>query len=224
MDSKRNHQEMFYKSAPKKIKLDAYKKQVKPNEGLEQDMETNAKNNASDMIESDSGLSVTKSGECSMGDDQTEAGVCVININANVVNEGVFEVSPDGNGQSRSGDETQMMYDAANEASIQQTDENLHTAQIGELNDETECDCKICCLNFHVILLRLLLETHSFDKMFAQCLQISPDQSLISEECKKHFKNSDGHGITIRCGKKIWWNVARTLWKRVSNPPWLPPY
>ncbi|KRY82840.1 hypothetical protein T4D_6244 [Trichinella pseudospiralis] len=65
--------------------------------------------------------------------------------------------------------------------------------------------------------------------MFAQCLQISPDQSLISEECKKHFKNvhsidSDGHGITIRCGKKIWWNVARTLWKRVSNPPWLPPY
>ncbi|KRZ86748.1 hypothetical protein T08_15278 [Trichinella sp. T8] len=48
-----------------------------------------------------------------MIDEEKKAGECVRNINADKVNEGVFEGSPDGNGQSSSRNEAQVMYDTA---------------------------------------------------------------------------------------------------------------
>ncbi|KRY96901.1 hypothetical protein T11_3546, partial [Trichinella zimbabwensis] len=74
MDCTENHQETLYEIALKKLKLDdhqldVHEKQVKPNEGLEetkqdeQVMETDAENNANDVIENDNELSVTGSGE-----------------------------------------------------------------------------------------------------------------------------------------------------------------
>ncbi|KRY08789.1 hypothetical protein T12_10460 [Trichinella patagoniensis] len=81
MESTENHQETFHEVGLEKLKLDDdqlkdYEKQVKPND---EDIE-----------------------ESSMLDEEKKAGEYVRNINADKVNEGVFEGSPDGNGQSSS--------------------------------------------------------------------------------------------------------------------------
>ncbi|KRZ74468.1 hypothetical protein T10_10387 [Trichinella papuae] len=197
MGSKENHQETLYESAPKRLKLDDhqlddYEKQVKPNEGFEktrqdeQAMKTDAENNANDVIENDNELSVTGSGERSMGDKEMEARECAISINADMVNEGVLEGSPDGNGQSCSRDEVPKQYDAEYETTNEQPVENLDTARNGVLSDETDCDCEIHHISPAFLLLCAMQRTHSFEELFAQCLQIRADPSLISEECEKH--------------------------------------
>ncbi|KRZ09852.1 hypothetical protein T11_9832 [Trichinella zimbabwensis] len=192
MDCTENHQETFYQSALKNLKLDDhqlddYEKQVKPNEGLEktkqdeQAMKTDAENNANDVIENDNELSVTGSEERSMGDEEMDAGKCVINMNADKMNEGVFDGSPDGNEQSHSRDEVPKQYDAEYEITNEQTNENLDTAQNGVLSDEIHCDCEIPHINPYFLLLRLMLQTHSFEELFAPYPEIRSDQS---EECE----------------------------------------
>ncbi|KRZ74429.1 hypothetical protein T10_12153 [Trichinella papuae] len=192
MDSNENHQETYYESARKYVKLDDhqlddYEKQVKSNEGLEetkqdeQAMETDAENNANDVIENDNELSVTGSGECSMGDGEMEAKDCVKNINADMVNEGLFDGSPDGNGQSRSRDEVPKQYDTEYETTNELTIENLDTAQNGVLADENDCDFETPHINPYFLLLRLMLQTHSFEELFAPYPEIRSDQS---EECE----------------------------------------
>ncbi|KRZ65186.1 hypothetical protein T10_5821 [Trichinella papuae] len=149
-------------------------------------MKTDAENNANDVIENDNELSVTGSGERSMGDKEMEARECAISINADMVNEGVLEGSPDGNGQSCSRDEVPKQYDAEYETTNEQPVENLDTARNGVLSDETDCDCEIHHISPAFLLLCAMQRTHSFEELFAQCLQIRADPSLISEECEKH--------------------------------------
>ncbi|KRZ14458.1 hypothetical protein T11_5087, partial [Trichinella zimbabwensis] len=183
MGSKENHQETLYEIALEKLKLDdhqldVHEKQVKPNEGLEetkqdeQAMETDAENNANDVIENDNELSVTGSGECSMGDAE-----CDININADMVNEGVLEGSADVNGQSRSRDEVPKQYDAEYEITNEQTNENLDTAENGVLSDEIHGDCVRCHINRAILLLRIMRQILSIMKLFVQFLEIRFDLS-----------------------------------------------
>ncbi|KRZ68492.1 hypothetical protein T10_9207 [Trichinella papuae] len=167
MDCTENHQETFYESAPKRLnlddhQLDAYEKPVKPHEGLgetkqdEQAMETDAENNANDVTENDNELSVTGRGQCSMPDEEMEAQECIININADMVNEGVLEGSPDRNKQSRSRDEVPKQYDAEYETTNELTIENLDTAQNGVLADENDSVCQICHISPAFQLLRIM--------------------------------------------------------------------
>ncbi|KRX69207.1 hypothetical protein T06_9830, partial [Trichinella sp. T6] len=102
-----------------KLKLDDdqlkdYEKQVKPNnEDIEetgqdeQAMETDDEKSSNSVIENESELAVSESRQRSMLDEEKKAGEYVRNINADKVNEGVFEGSPDGNGQSSSRNEAQ---------------------------------------------------------------------------------------------------------------------
>ncbi|KRZ65449.1 hypothetical protein T10_3599 [Trichinella papuae] len=119
-------------------------------------METDAENNANDVIENDNELSVTGSGECSMGDGEMEAKDCVKNINADMVNEGLFDGSPDGNGQSRSRDEVPKQYDTEYETTNEQIVENLDTARNGVLSDKIDSACEICHIRPAFQLLRIM--------------------------------------------------------------------
>ncbi|KRY08783.1 hypothetical protein T12_5155 [Trichinella patagoniensis] len=68
----------------------------------EQAMETDDENSSNSVIENESEQTVSESRQRSMLDEEKKAGEYVRNINADKVNEGVFEGSPDGNGQSSS--------------------------------------------------------------------------------------------------------------------------
>ncbi|XP_003370543.1 hypothetical protein Tsp_15854 [Trichinella spiralis] len=143
MERTENHQETFREVGLEMLKLDDdqlkdYEKQVKPNDEDieetgqdEQAMETDAENNSNSVIENKSELTVSESRQRSMLDEEKKAGESVRNINADKVNEGVFEGSPDGNGQSSSRNEAQVMHDTAPETTNEQTDENMDASQNG---------------------------------------------------------------------------------------------
>ncbi|KAL1236084.1 hypothetical protein T4B_13302 [Trichinella pseudospiralis] len=188
MDSKENNQE---RSAPKRLRLDDHQldvqeKQVKPNDKLEEtkQIEQAMETDAIKVIETDSERSVTGSGGCSMGGEKMEDRECVMNINADLVNEDVFEGLPDGNGQSRRQHETPVMYDAANETNNEEADENLDAAQTEILDHRTDCDCEICRLDTTSLLLNTIQELLCFVELFAQYLQIWFELSLMCEECE----------------------------------------
>ncbi|KRX30297.1 hypothetical protein T06_8421, partial [Trichinella sp. T6] len=103
-------------------------------------METDDEKSSNSVIENESELAVSESRQRSMLDEEKKAGEYVRNINADKVNEGVFEGSPDGNGQSSSRNEAQVMYDTARETTNEQADENMDASQNGVLGDEIDCD------------------------------------------------------------------------------------
>ncbi|KRZ13286.1 hypothetical protein T11_204 [Trichinella zimbabwensis] len=121
MDSTENHQEMLYENALKKPnmdnhQLDADKKQIQTNEGIEdikqdeQAAEAVAKNNASDVVETVTEQTVTGGGQCSERYLEMGAAECVSNINADPVIMPLFIVSPGGSGQSVKRNEATKQY------------------------------------------------------------------------------------------------------------------
>ncbi|XP_003367149.1 hypothetical protein Tsp_12254 [Trichinella spiralis] len=196
MERTENHQETFREVGLEMLKLDDdqlkdYEKQVKPNDEDieetgqdEQAMETDAENNSNSVIENKSELTVSESRQRSMLDEEKKAGESVRNINADKVNEGVFEGSPDGNGQSSSRTEAQVMYDTAPETTNEQTDENMDASQNGVLGDEIDCDRQISHICPAFLLLWSTRGTPCFNALLTEFLQIMSDPSL-SEECEE---------------------------------------
>ncbi|KRZ74483.1 hypothetical protein T10_6345 [Trichinella papuae] len=114
MDSNENHQETLYENALKKPKvqenqMDADEKHVKSNEGIEeskqnaQAVQIGAENNANCVIEIESELSITGSGQHSKRDEEMEADpeveVCVRKISPDSVDVSMYKVCADGNRQ-----------------------------------------------------------------------------------------------------------------------------
>ncbi|KRX19408.1 hypothetical protein T07_3365 [Trichinella nelsoni] len=196
MERTENHQEELHEVLLEKLKLDEdqlkdYEKQVKPNDEdieetghNEQTMETDDVNNSNSVVENESELTVSESRQRSMRDEEKTAGECIRNINADKVNEGVFEGSPDGNGQSSSRNEAQVMYDTAPETTNEQTDENNNASQNGVLGDEIDCDRQISHICPAFLLLWSMRGTPCFNALLTEFLQIMSDPSL-SEECKE---------------------------------------
>ncbi|KRY59336.1 hypothetical protein T03_11818 [Trichinella britovi] len=119
-----------------------------------------------------------------MLDEEKKAGEYVRNINADKVNEGVFEGSPDGNGQSSSRNEAQVMYDTARETTNEQADENMDASQNGVLGDEIDCDRQISHICLAFLLLWSMRGTPCFNALLTEFLQIMSDPSL-SEKCEE---------------------------------------
>ncbi|KRY99985.1 Enoyl-CoA delta isomerase 2, mitochondrial [Trichinella zimbabwensis] len=114
MDFNENHQETLYENALKKPKvqenqMDADEKHVKSNEGIEeskqnpQAVQIGAENNANCVIEIESELSITGSGQHSKRDEKMEAdpevAVCVKKISPDSVDVSMYKVCADGNRQ-----------------------------------------------------------------------------------------------------------------------------
>ncbi|KRX51557.1 hypothetical protein T09_10778 [Trichinella sp. T9] len=166
-----------------------YEKQVKPNDEDieengqdEQTMETDDENSSNSVIENESELTVSESRQRSMLDEEKKAGEYVRNIIADKVNKGVFEGSPDGNGQSSIRNEAQVMYDTARETTNEQADENMDASQNGVLGDEIDCDRQISHICLAFLLLWSMRGTPCFNALLTEFLQIMSDPSL-SEKC-----------------------------------------
>ncbi|XP_003374230.1 hypothetical protein Tsp_12113 [Trichinella spiralis] len=195
MERTGNHQETFNEVAWKKLKLDDdqlkdYEKQVKPNADIEetsqdeQAMETNAENNDSNSVIGNESelMMVSGSRQRSMLDEEKKVGESVRNINADKVNEGVFEGSSDGNEQSSSRNDAQVMYDTACEATNEQADENMDESQNGVLGGEIDCDREVSHICPAVLLLWSMRGTPCFNTLLMEFLQIMSDSS---EECEE---------------------------------------
>ncbi|KRX71285.1 hypothetical protein T06_14907 [Trichinella sp. T6] len=125
-DRKQLRNSKFHEVGLEKLKLaddqlKDYEKQVKPNDEDiketgqdEQAMETDDEKSSNSVIENESELAADK------------------------VNKGIFEGSPDGNGQSSSRNEAQVMYDTARETTNELADENMDASQNGVLSDEID--------------------------------------------------------------------------------------
>ncbi|KRZ49433.1 hypothetical protein T02_14990 [Trichinella nativa] len=166
MERTENHQETV---GLEKLKLDDdqlkdYEKQVKSND---EDIEETGQDEQA-MLRT---ILTAESRQGSMIDEEKKAGECVRNINADKVNEGVFEGSPDGNGQSSSRNEAQ-------------TDENMDASQNGVLGDEIDCDRQISHICPAFLLLWSMRGTPCFNALLTEFLQIMSDPSL-SEECEE---------------------------------------
>ncbi|KRZ86492.1 hypothetical protein T08_996 [Trichinella sp. T8] len=188
-------QHKFNEVARKKLKLDDdqlndYEKQVKPNADIEetsqdeQAMEANAENNYSNSVIGNESELMTVSGsrQRSMLDEEKKVGESVRNINADKVNEGVFEGSSDGNGQSSSRNEAQVMYDTACETTNEQADENTDESQNGVLGGEIDSDREVPRICPAFLLLWSMRGTPCFNTLLTDFLQIMSDSS---EECEE---------------------------------------
>ncbi|KRX70708.1 tRNA wybutosine-synthesizing protein 5 [Trichinella sp. T6] len=195
MDRTGNHQETFNEVARKKLKLDDdqlndYEKQVKPNADIEetsqdeQAMEANAENNYSNSVIGNESELMTVSGsrQRSMLDEEKKVGESVRNINADKVNEGVFEGSSDGNGQSSSRNEAQVMYDTACETTNEQADENMDESENGVLGGEIDSDREVPHICPTFLLLWSMRGTPCFNTLLMDFLEMISDSS---EECEE---------------------------------------
>ncbi|KRY07061.1 hypothetical protein T12_4545 [Trichinella patagoniensis] len=195
MERTGNHQETFNEVAWKKLKLDDdqlkdYEKPVKSNADIEetsqdeQAMEANAENNYSNSVIGNESELMTVSGsrQRSMLDEEKKVGEFVRNDNADKVNEGVFEGSSDGNGQSSSRNEAQVMYDTACEITNEQADENMDESQNGVLGGEIDSDREGSHICPAFLLLWSMRGTPCFNTLLTEFLQIMSDSS---EECEE---------------------------------------
>ncbi|KRX19401.1 hypothetical protein T07_7973 [Trichinella nelsoni] len=227
MERTENHQEAFYEVGLEKLKLDDdqlkdYEKQVKPNDEDieetgqdEQAMETDAENNSNSVIENESELTVSESRQRSMLDEEKKAGECIRNINADKVNEGVFEGSPDGNGQSSSRNEAQVMYDTAPETTNEQTDENMDASQNGVLGDEIDCDRQIShicpaflllwSMRYHTIIYNVLALNLNFIFTWQSRMEYIIVKRMvlrrISIAACRHSERIEKHSISLICSQ-----------------------